>query len=65
MNTMQLWRIDTKTHSDYTQAYKAIKAKCALAANQNDTICFGWTYYMSNGEKVKLETFCKPRINLQ
>lgn len=62
---MQLCRIDTKVYKNALQAYRAIKSKCALAANQNEQICFGWTYYMSNGEKVKLETFCKPKIHLQ
>ena len=62
---MKSWQIDTTVHPDHAQAYKAIKAKCALAANQTDMVCYGWTYYMSNGEKVKLETICKPKIHLQ
>lgn len=62
---MPSYRIDSTIHPNYTQAYKAIKAKCALAADQAGMICFGWTYYWSNGEKIKLETICKPKINLK
>lgn len=63
---MQLCRIDTKVYKNALQAYKAIKSRCALAANQSEQICFGWTYYYNKqGKKQKLQTVCKPQIHLQ